>query len=148
MGKCTNLHIDSMSHNAYFATLTYDCEVIDDTPTVGDYDRVWAAFLYLPGAKPIEDTLSGRYLHRHMSSMPRFQLCDLYQYLTFPQQCREILAFFDISFILFNPLPFHIVSQKFDFCPTVYVRIVFLYHAIVVLLNKIRTSGAAQQGDY
>jgi hypothetical protein len=32
--------------------------------------------------------------------------CDLRHYLTFPQLCREILAFLAIYFILFCPLPF------------------------------------------
>jgi len=45
--------------------------------------------------------------------------------LTFPQHCREILAFFDFSFKLSDPLPFPCFCKKFDFYPALYVYIVF-----------------------
>jgi hypothetical protein len=68
-----------------------------------------------------------RYAVFHGKPLPNSLVpaCDLQHHLTFPQLCRESIAFPRIYDKLIAPLPFPAFSELFDFCPTVYIYIVF-----------------------
>jgi hypothetical protein len=72
--------------------------------------------------------------------------CDLQHYLTFPQLCRETIAFSRVPGKIFLPLPYALIQRLFDICPAMYVYIVFPGLWLYLIMNKLRTSGAAEQG--
>lgn len=118
-------HIHSTSHNVPFTTRIIDLQMITDTSSAGDFCGtrlkictfvgVWCCSLYLA----IEASL-----HTPWNSLVSFSLGT--PMFDFSTALCENICFFHVLLVLYTtPLIYLCFRKIFDFCPALYIYIVF-----------------------